>query len=127
MARITKRDYEHLAKLKSAEKELKEQISEIQKRIIDSGKAAEEYETSYGTLKLSERSNIAVKDNHELIRQSDVTQTIFIYTATISASNVKKIVGEKKFNDLLKKGVLKDKGPSRYYKLNGQKKNQESM
>jgi len=120
--RITKRDYEHLAKLKVQEKEIKEQISELQSKIFSSGKYAEEYPTSHGTLKVQKRANISVPDNNKLIQKSDITQAIFINSATISASNVKKIVGENKFNDLLKKGVLKDKGDTYFYKLNGTKK-----
>ena len=116
-----KRDYEKLAKLKEQMSELKKEVDELQASIL-SNNPMDEISTRYGILKLSQRRNIDVTDNTQLIKQSSITQTIFINTAKISASVLQKMLGDTEWKELSKKNVIVEKEPTKYYKLSQPKK-----
>jgi hypothetical protein len=120
------RTYEQLARLKQQKKEVEEKIKEIEKKIISKSPLAE-ITTKYGKLCLQKRSNRSIPDNKLLIKKSPITQEIFFAKATISASTVKGIVGDINFQELIKEGVIKEKEPTRFYKLTALPKNQEQL
>lgn len=120
------REYERLAKLKAEEKKLKEEISALQQKILLSEhEHGEKIVTKYGPLQYQEQQSYKILDNHKLIKNSSITQQIFINVAKISASELKKIVGEPEFKTLLRKKIVKQNDPSRFFKLLPISKNQE--
>ena len=113
-----KREYERLAKLKADEKVLKEEISALQQKILlFEHEHGQKIDTKSGTLQFQEQQNFKIIDNHKLIKNSSITQQIFINVAKISVSEMKKIVGEPEFKTLLRKKIVQQGDPSRFFKL----------
>lgn len=121
-----KREYEHLAKLKTQKKEVEEEIKKVQENILLHS-PKEEAETKYGTLKLRVREDYSVTDNNALISKSSLTKQIFINAAKLAPSSIKKIVGETEFDSLVKAKTIKWGGQTEYYVLEAPKKNQEQL
>jgi len=122
----TKRDYEQLAKLKEKERDIKEKVQKVQKKIL-ANSPVEEYSAAAGVLKLKQRSNESVDNNVELITHSTITKDVFIATASISVGKVKELVGINGVEKLKEKGIITVKEPTKYYELKAPPKNQEQL
>jgi len=111
-----KRDYEILARLKLKKKELEEQIKK-KEAVILAHSPNLKVETPHGVLSLVTRHNYAIPNNYVLISESGLDENDFITNAKLSASTLKKIVGEKEFTELVESGVVSYNGITNYYTL----------
>lgn len=127
--KISQRDFEHLAMLKVQKKEVEAEMNAIQEKILlySFPKPKEEVQTKQGILKLRKRENVSVSDNNKLIKNSSITQQIFINSAKLAPSTIKKIVGETEFKQLIRKKILQCGENTEYYVLEAPKKNQEQQ
>lgn len=119
----TKRDYEILARLKKKKKELENQIKEKENKIINNNPFAN-VETEHGVLKLTTRSNYCVPSNTALLYYSEITQNDFMKSAKMPISEIKKLIGEKKFHQLIEENVIEEKKPTTYYSLKEKSNNE---
>ena len=114
MARL--RDYDILARLKIKKAEIEEQIKEKEKTILNNN-PAKEIKTRYGKLCLASRKNYKIENNFDVINNTNITNEDFIQASTISTTNLKKLIGEIEFNELLSSNVISYTGESQYYSL----------
>lgn len=112
----TKAMLDRLVRLKVRAKQIEEQIKDVQEAIFASEDYPEIHQVAnLGMIKLTRRQNYKIPSNGLLIQE--VGQTTFNERAKMSASEVKKAVGETGFEALLDKGVILEGKASEYYSV----------
>lgn len=107
--------FNQLAKLKEQKDEIKERENKIKEAIKKSGFDEKEITTTKGyTFIRVEQSNY---DIHKPGIVKALGKETFIKYAKISASDIKKAVGDAGLQDLINKGTVKQKEPTVYFKM----------
>lgn len=104
---------ETLAILKKQAKELESQIKNLQDDLIKNDGVAQNVKTQIGLLSFTVRENYKTNNQNDLIDY--VTQDSFNEYATISKTNIVKLVGKKGFEDILDKGIMAVSSVSEYF------------
>lgn len=114
-----------LAMLKNQEKELKEEIDEIQKNLLSEkyGKVPKEFETEYGVLKFVDTTPIEVSDTEavyeKLKKKSKISDILKMMKFSIT--NLRKQIGQKAVDQLLEEDLAHYGKKKQYFRLNNKK------
>ena len=104
---------ETLAEIKHYQKMLENVGKEVQQKLMDASPMME-YETSYGTLSLSSRSVVTIKNKQKLLDMIGIDE--FVKVSKPSASEIRKSHGEKFIKEMKDKKMATE-SVTEYFRL----------